>query len=149
VPIFGAAAGVAWLRRRHRRAGNAALALLAALALGQFLVVVRWMGYIDQRGGTRSGPYGTPLGAQMEAMRAACAVPETRLVLRNDTTNYGYPFEYLATTLAPCRGKSVRVCPAVPGPLAPPCPPSTPESALLRLSYAGERGGFLRVERAD
>jgi hypothetical protein len=144
VPVFGLAAGVHWLRERSWRVGHAALAVVGALALAQFLVIVQWMGYIRERGGTRGGPYGTPVGLQMEAMREVCAAPEQSIVLWNDTAMYPFPFQYLATTEAACRDKKVVVCAPVPKPLTKACPPV--DGCLHRLSYASERGGALRVE---
>ena len=123
-----------------------ALAVLAAVAVAQFAVIVLWMGYIRARGGTRAPAYGTALGLQVEAMRAACAVPEPVVVLENETNMFRFPFEYLATTEEACRGKRVVVCATAPAPLAHPCPPPAPDARRVRLVYAGAVGGAVRVE---
>jgi hypothetical protein len=147
VPLFGVAAGLAWLRKRSPRAGAAALAVLGAIAVAQFLVIVQWMGYIVERGGTRGGPYGTPIGLQIEAMHAVCSVPEPLIVLQNATAMYPFPFEYLATTETACVGKTVVLCASVPSSVTGrECPASRPEARIRRLTYATEKGGALRVD---
>jgi hypothetical protein len=146
VPVFGVAAGLARLRRARPRAGAAALALLGLVAVAQFAVIVRWMGYIRDRGGTRSASYGTPLGLQRDAMRAACATPETLVVIRNETEMFRFPFEYLATTEASCRDKRVVVCATTRGPFTRPCPPPEMGGRLVRLGYARDPGGTLTVD---
>ena len=146
VPLFGMAACLARLRRHRPRAGVIAVAVVAAMAVAQFLVIVRWMGYIRARGGTRSASYGTPLGLQVAAMRAVCAAPPSVIVLQNDTKMFRFPFEYLATTEPSCRGKTVLVCSADPGPLVKPCPSDTAGSRLVRLQYTGPVGGGLAVD---
>jgi len=144
-PLFGMAAGLPWLRRRRRGLGILALVGVAALAVAQFSMIVEWMGYIRERGGTRGGPYATPVGLEIEAMRTVCAGPEPVIVLRNDTEMHPYPFEYLAVTEAACRGKTVIVCASALQPHKP-CPPTAPNDRLRRLSYASAKGGALRVE---
>ncbi len=146
VPVFGVASAVAWLRRRHPRAGSAALALLAAVAVGQFAVVVGWMGFIRASGGTRLPGYGTPIGIQRDAMRAACATSEPTIVLKNETEMFPFPFEYHALTLPECRSKTVVVCADEPRPLTKPCPPPGASTAVRRLRYAEATGGRLAVE---
>jgi hypothetical protein len=146
VPVFGVASCLAGLRRTHPRAGAAALTLLGVIAVAQFAVIVRWMGYIQDRGGTRSPSYGTPLGLQREAMRAACATPETLVVIRNETEMFRFPFEYLATTEPACRGKTVVVCTPTPRPFTRPCPPPGTVGRLVRLGYARDPGGALRLD---
>jgi hypothetical protein len=148
VPVFGVAAFVAALRRRSARGGAVALAVAALFALAQFSVVVQWMGYVRDRGGTRSPAYGTPLALQMEAMDAVCSFPERRIVLRNDTVMFRFPFEYLATTEPACRGKEVLVCATLPGQLTKPCPPPEPGVRDVRMLYASTRGGALEVRDA-
>jgi 4-amino-4-deoxy-L-arabinose transferase-like glycosyltransferase len=145
VPVFGMAAGLAWLRRKDPRWSTAALVALAAIALVQFAIVVRWMDYVREREGTRE-TYGTILGAQRDAMRAVCAVPERHIVLRNETAMYRFPFEYLATSEPACRDKVVLVCAVKEGPFKIPCPPAAAGSRLARLRYARDRGGALRVD---
>ena len=146
VPVYGVAASVAWLRRRKPRAGTVALAVLGAIALAQFVVIVQWMGYVRERGGTRGGPYSTPLGVQIRAIQAVCSVPEPVIILWNETAMYPYAFEYLATTDGACHGKTVVVCAPTPNSLTKTCPPRTEAVRLRRLSYASEKGGALRVE---
>ncbi|HEU0104998.1 MAG TPA: hypothetical protein VFT38_02425 [Vicinamibacteria bacterium] len=146
VPVFGVASAIAWLRRRHPRAGSAALALLAAVAVGQFAVVVGWMGFIRASGGTRLPGYGTPIGIQRDAMRAACATSEPTIVLKNETEMFPFPFEYHALTLPECRSKTVVVCADEPRPLTKPCPPPGASTAVRRLRYAEATGGRLAVE---
>jgi len=146
VPVFGVAASLAWLRRRSPRAGALALVVLGAVAVAQFLVIVQWMGYIRERGGTRGGPYATPIDPQTEAMNGVCSVPERVIVLRSETAMFRFSFEYLATTEPACRGKAVVVCAATPGPLTKACPPPNPDARLVRLGYASEKGGALRVD---
>jgi hypothetical protein len=151
VPIFGVASLVAWVRRKSgaaevNSAGRWALAVLGAVAVAQFAVIVLWMGYIRARGGTRAPAYGTTLGLQRDAMRAACAGPEPTVVLENETNMFRFPFEYLATTEDACRAKRVVVCAVRPGPLAHPCPPPAADARRVRLVYAGPVGGALRLE---
>lgn len=146
VPIFGVAALLAWLRRTRPRAGAVGLAVLAMVAIAQFVVIILWMGYIRERGGTRAPAYGTALGLQAQAVRAACSGPEPRIVLQNETTMFRFPFEYLATTEEACRGKTVLVCAESPGPLANPCPPPSPDTRRVRLRYVNDVGGAVRIE---
>jgi 4-amino-4-deoxy-L-arabinose transferase-like glycosyltransferase len=145
VPVFGMGACLAWLRRKDARWSAAALLALAAIALVQFTIIVWWMGYVREREGTRA-TYGTILGAQREAMRTVCTVPETHIVLRNETAMYRFPFEYLATSEPACRGKVVLVCAVKEGPFRIACPPTAAGSRLVRLRYARDRGGALRVD---
>ncbi len=145
VPVFGMAACLAWLRRRHERWNAAAFVALAAIALVQLAVVVAWMGYVREQGGTRA-TYGTTLGVQRAAMRVVCAVPERRIVLRNETAMYRFPFEYLATTERACRDKEVVVCALKKAPFRNPCPPPGAGGRLVRLRYARDEGGLLRVD---
>lgn len=146
VPVFGVASAIAWLRRPAPRAAAAGLAVLAVIAVAQFAVIVEWMGFIRVGGGTRSPGYGTPIGIQMDAMRAACAGLEPTIVLKNETEMFPFPFEYHAATLPECRGKTVLVCADEPRPLTKPCPPPAPGRRLLRLRYAEATGGRLEVE---
>ena len=78
-------------------------------------------------------------------MREACAVPQPRIVLRNQTAQYRYPFEYLARTDPACAGRTVIVCADEPGPFARSCPPEEPGTRVRRLRYAGGTGGALAV----
>jgi hypothetical protein len=144
--VFGMAGCLAWLRRRSRRWGAAALIVLGTLALAQFFVIVRWMGYVSARGGTRGGPYASSIGTQIGAMRLVCSGPESLIVLRNDTAMFPFSFEYLASTENTCRGKTVIVCAPVSGPLTKACPPLEVKARLRHLSYAHETGGALRVD---
>jgi hypothetical protein len=146
VPVFGVAFLAASMRRTRPRAWALALTVLAIVAVVQFAVVVLWMAYVRERGGTRTPSYGTPLGAQVEVLRQACAGPETRIVLVNDTAMFRFPFEYLATTEEACRGKAVVVCAREPGPAARACPPPEPGARRVRMGYAHAVGGALRVE---
>jgi MFS family permease len=146
VPVFGVASAVAWLRRHHPRAVTGALVLLAAVAVGQFTVIVGWMGFIRASGGTRSPGYGTPIGIQRDVMRAACATAEPTIVLKNETGMFPFPFEYHARTLPECRGKTVVVCADEPRPLTKLCPPPEASTAVRRLRYADATGGRLAVE---
>jgi hypothetical protein len=146
VPVFGVASAIAWAWRRHPRLGPAALAVLAVIAVGQFAVIVQWMGFIRARGGTRSPGYGTPIGIQMDAMRDACAAAEPTIVLKNETGMFPFPFEYHAANLRECRGKTVVVCAEEPQPLTKPCPPPAAGSGVRRLRYAESTGGRLKVE---
>lgn len=146
VPVFGMAAGLAWLRRSRPRLGAAALAVLTVIAVTQFAVIVQWMGFIRATGGTRTPSYGTPIGLQIEAMQAACAAREPLVVLRNETEMFPWPFVYIATTEPACRDKRVVVCADSPRPFTKPCPPPAPDERRVRLRYAGETGGALAVE---
>jgi hypothetical protein len=146
VPVFGVASAIAWLRRHQPRAAAAALAVLAVVAVAQFAVVVEWMGFIRVSGGTRSPGYGTPIGIQMDAMRAACAGLEPTIVLKNETEMFPFPFEYHAATLPECRGKTVLVCADDPRPFTKPCPAPAAGSGVRRLRYAEVTGGRLEVE---
>jgi hypothetical protein len=146
VPVFGVASAIAWLRRHRPRAATAALALLAAVAVGQFAVIVAWMGFIRASGGTRSPGYGTPIGIQRGAMRVACATAEPTIVLKNETEMFPFPFEYHAATLPECRSKTVLVCADEPRPLTKPCPPPAAGARVVRLRYAEATGGRLVVE---
>jgi hypothetical protein len=146
VPFFGVAALVAALRRRDARWGRAALALLAAVALAQCALVVQWTRFLRLHEGTRGATYGSPVGAQVAAVRQACAVPEVRIALRNETAQFRYPFEYLARTDPACAGKIVIVCAETPGPFARACPEDEPGTRVRRLRYACETGGALRVD---
>ncbi|MET0555168.1 MAG: hypothetical protein ABW221_19150 [Vicinamibacteria bacterium] len=146
VPFFGVAALVAALRRRDPRWGRAALGLVAAVALAQCAMVVQWTRFVRLHQGTRGATYGSPVGAQIAAVRAVCAAPEARIALRNETAQFRYPFEYLALTDSACAGKTVVVCAETPGPFARPCPPDEPGTRVRRLRYARETGGALRVD---
>jgi hypothetical protein len=146
VPVFGVAFLAASLRRTRPRAWALALTVLGIVAIVQFAVVVLWMAYVRERGGTRTPSYGTPLGAQVEAMRLVCAGPEPRVVVVNETAMFRFPFEYLATTEEACRGKVVVVCARDPGPAARACPPPEPGTRQVRVGYANAVGGALRVE---
>jgi hypothetical protein len=146
VPFFGVAALVAALLRRAPRWGRAALAVVGAVALLQAGLVVQWMRFLRVHDGTRGPTYGTAVGAQIAATRAACALPEPRIALRNETAQFRYPFEYLARTDPACAGKTVVVCAESPGPFARPCPPDERGTRLVRLRYARETGGALRVD---
>lgn len=146
VPFFGVAALAAALRRRHRRLGAAALGLLGAVALAQFALIVQWTRFVRLHEGTRGPTYGTSVAAQIAAMRDACAVSEPRIVVRNQTVQYRYPFEYLARTEPACAGRTVVVCAAEPGPLARPCPPDEAGTRVRWLRYAHATGGALRVD---
>ena len=146
VPVFGLAASLAWLRRRRPRLAAAALALVALVALAQFAVLVRWMGFIRATGGTRSASYGTPIGLQIEAMRAVCATDQPVVVMRNETEMFAFPFSYLATTEAACRGKRVFVCSDPVRPYSKPCPAAADGQRRVRLRYADAEGGTLAVE---
>jgi len=146
VPVFGVAVCLHWLRRRHPRLGAAALALVALAATCQFVTIVRWMGFVRDEAGTRSPSYGTPLGAEIEAVRALCAGPEPRVVVHNETTLFRFPIEYLATTEAACQGKDVLVCAEEPSPFARECPPPSAGTRLARLHFARDRGGALAVD---
>ena len=146
VPFFGVAALMAAIRRRAPRRGGVALGLLGAVALAQFALVVQWTRFVRLHGGTRGATYGTAVGAQVAAMREACAVAEPRIVLLNQTEQYRYPFEYLARTEPACAGRTVIVCEDDPGPFARACPPDEAGTRVRRLRYAGETGGALRVD---
>jgi hypothetical protein len=146
VPVFGVASALAWLWRRHPRVAPVALAVLAAIAAGQFAVIVQWMGFIRAGGGTRSPGYGTPIGIQMEAMREVCAATEPTIVLKNETEMFPFPFQYHAATLAACRGKTVVVCADEPRPLTKPCPPAAPGVGVRHIRYAEATGGRLKIE---
>jgi hypothetical protein len=146
VPVFGVASALAWVGRRHPRLAPAALAVLAVIAVGQFAVIVEWMGFIRAGGGTRSPGYGTPIGIQMEAMRAACAATEPTIVLKNETDMFPFPFEYHAATLPACRGKAVVVCADEPRPLTKPCPAPASGTGVRHVGYAEATGGRLKVE---
>ena len=146
VPVFGVASVVAWLRKTRPRAGRVALAVLAAVAVAQFAVILLWMGYIRARGGTRAPGYGTALGQQIAVVRAACALPDPVIVLENETNMVRFPLEYHATTETACAGKRVVVCALEPGALMQSCPPPAPGVRRVRLVYAGPDGGAVRVE---
>jgi hypothetical protein len=146
VPVFGLAASLSWLRRRRPRLVPAALALVALVALAQFAVLVRWMEFIRATGGTRSASYGTPIGLQIEAMRAVCATGQPVVVMRNETEMFAFPFSYLATTEPACRGKRVVVCADWDRPYTKPCPAAEDGPRRVRLRYAHGEGGALAVE---
>lgn len=145
VPVFGVAATLAWLRRTRPAAGAAALAALALLALAQFMVVMRWMGYVRDMGGIRGPAYGTALGHEIEAVRGICSRQESMIVVENRTAMYAFPFRYLAGIEPACRDKTLVLCGGgfVRGPR--PCPPPMPGAAVVRLGYASDRGGALAV----
>ena len=107
---------------------------------------VQWTRFVRLHDGTRGSTYGTPVAAQVAAMRSVCAAPEPRIVLRNETAQFRYPFEYLARTEPACAGKTVVVCAEEPGPFARACPPDEPGTRVLRLRYARETGGALRID---
>jgi hypothetical protein len=146
VPFFGVAALAAALLRRAPRWGAAGLAVLGALALAQGALVVQWMRFVRLHDGTRGPTYGTAVGAQIAAVRAVCALPDPRIALRNETAQFRYPFEYLARTEPACAGKTVVVCAETPGPFARACPPDEPGTRLVRLRYARDTGGALRLD---
>lgn len=144
--LVGLAATLAWLRRHgggRARVGVLAVWLLAALQCG---FVATWLRYIDERVGTRGIHYGTPVGDQETTMQAVCRQPEERLVLRNETAIFRRPLAYWSRVLPECRGKEVVVCGAGAraGFLA--CPEPDPGGRSLRLVYAREAGGALRLE---
>jgi hypothetical protein len=146
VPVFGMAVSLAWLRRARPGMALAAVALVAVVALAQFAVLVRWMEFIRATGGTRSPSYGTPIGLQVAAMRAACITDQPAIVIRNETGMFAFPFAYLATTEAACRGKRVVVCSEPVRPYSKPCPPPADGERRVRLRYAEGEGGALAVE---
>jgi hypothetical protein len=146
VPVFGVASALAWVWRRHSRLAPTALAVLALIAVGQFAVLVEWMGFIRAGGGTRSPGYGTPIGIQMDATREACAATEPTIVLKNETDMFPFPFEYHAATLPECRSKKVVVCADEPRPLTKPCPAPAAGIGVRHLRYAEATGGRLKVE---
>ena len=139
----GLAALVAWV-------GNvvllAVLVLVALVAVAQFAVLVRWMAFIRATGGTRAASYGTPIGLQIEAMRVACTTGQPVVVMRNETEMFAFPFDYLATTEAACRGKKVLVCSDSGRRYTKPCPAAEDGQHRVRLLYAEEDGGALAVE---
>lgn len=144
--LVGLAAALAWLRVRPGAghwAGTLAVWLLAAWQVG---FIGAWRRYIDDRTGTRGLHYGTPLGHQEEVMRAFCLAPGQRLVLDNQTVLFRRPFAYWSRVLPECRNREVVVCGAGAraGFLA--CPEPTPGGRHVRLVYARERGGALRLE---
>ncbi len=139
-------AAVGLERHPHYNFSSAGLALLAAIAVGQLMVIVAWMGFIRANGGTRSPGYGTPIGIQRGAMRAACATAEPTIVLKNETEMFPFPFEYHAHTLAECRSKTVVVCADEPRPLTKACPQPADGARVVRLRYADATGGRLTVE---
>ena len=146
VPVVAVAAALAWLRRHRPRAGAAAALLLAVIAVGQFVVIVLWMEFIRARAGTQSAGYGTTIGAQIAALRTACATPEPTVALANETAMLPFPFEYHAATLLECRGKTVIVCTNEKREFAKPCPAPAAGTRLFHLRYASAAGGGLVVE---
>jgi hypothetical protein len=96
--------------------------------------------------GTRTPSYGTPLGAEADAVRAICSGSEPMVVVRNETALFRFPLEYLATTEPACRGKEVLVCADEEQPFTRPCPPAVAGRRLVRLGYARDRGGALAVD---
>lgn len=146
VPFFGVAALAAAAGRANPRRGAVALAVLGTVALAQAAFLVQWMRFVRAEDGTRGPTYGTVVAAQVEAVRAACALPGPRLALRNETAQFRYPFEYHARTLAECAGKDVIVCAEQPGPFARACPAEDAGTRLVRIRYANDTGGALRVD---
>jgi uncharacterized protein (DUF2062 family) len=147
VPVFGVAACIGWLRRKSARRGALALAALGAIAVAQFIVIVLWIGYVHERSGIRTGAHGTPVGLQIETMKAVCSAPDASIVVRNETEMYPWPFQYLAKTEPACRHKTVVVCSAIPPRWTKPCPsPMPPGARLIRLRYAADKGGALRLD---
>jgi hypothetical protein len=146
VPFFGVAALVAALLRERTRWGRVALSFVGVVALAQFALVVQWMRFVRLHEGTRGPTYGTVVGAQIAAVRAVCALPHPRIALRNETAQFRYPFEYLSRTEPACAAKTVVVCADPPGPFARPCPPDQAGTRLVRLRYARDTGGSLRVD---
>jgi hypothetical protein len=146
VPVFGVASALVWLRRRRPRVAASALAVLAVVAVIQFAVLVKWMGFIRATGGTRSAGSGTPIGLQLEAMREVCAAPEPAIVLREEIEMFPFPFQYHAATLPACRGKTVVVCGDATRLLMKPCPAPAPGTRVRRLRYAEGTGGRVAVE---
>jgi hypothetical protein len=146
VPVFAVAAAVSWLRRHRPRAASAAALLLAVIAVVQFVVIVLWMEFIRARAGTQSAGYGTTIGAQIAAVRAACAAPEPTVALANETAMLPFPFEYHAATLPECRGKTVVVCRNEKREFAKPCPVPGDGIRLFHLRYVRAAGGGLVLE---
>ena len=147
VAVFGVASLIAWLRSRHPRAGLCAVALLGVVALAQFLVLVRWVGFVGATGGLRSAAQGAPVGLQLAAMREVCASPESSIVLKEEIEMFPFAFEYHAATLPACRGKKIVVCgDAGRRLIMKPCPSAVDGTVVRRLRYAEGTGGRLAVE---
>ena len=147
VPVFGVASLIAWLQSRHRRAAVGALAVVGLVALAQFAVLVRWVGFTGATGGLRSAAAGVPIGLQLAAMREVCAAPESSIVLKEEIEMFPFAFEYHAATLPACRGKKIVVCgEAGPRLIMKPCPPPAEGTAVRHLRYAEGTGGWLAVD---
>ena len=144
VPL-GLAAALAWLNTRHPVGGRLGALAVWLLAAWQAGFVGAWLGYVDDRVGTRGIHYGTPVGHQEAVMRAFCGHAEPSLVLSNETALFRRPLLYWTRVLPECRDKQIVVCGAGAraGFLA--CPTPASDGRLVHLVYARDRGGALRL----
>lgn len=137
---FGVAAAIAWLRVRRPALGGWAAAAVWICSLAQFALIVSWVEYSRARDGVQGG-FGTPLGSQRRAVKAACAEPAGPIVLINETRLFPVSLRYLVDVEAACAGREVIIC-------APRRCPEREDARRLRLRYAGPSSGALRLEAA-
>jgi len=147
--VVGVAGALFWLRERWPaawRAGAGAVWLVAALQCG---FIGAWLGYVDERAGTRGIHYSTPVGHQEAVMQTLCGRPEPRIVLQNETELFRRPLVYWSEILPGCRGKEVIICDAGSRVRPGSCPDPGPGGRRVRLVYARKSGGALRLEPED
>jgi hypothetical protein len=137
---FGAAAALSWASQRRST-------ILSAVAIGGGLLIVsnvlfdiEWMRFVRERGGTRGIHYSTPVGLQEKAIRAICASPSTVIQVQNETVLWPFPISYGISTEPSCLGKRISIC------RPDECLSVGPGMVRIRLTYAKERGGELRVQ---
>jgi hypothetical protein len=133
--VVAGVAGVLTAARSRPKLAVAAGAVVWVIALGQFALVQRWMNFIRAEGGTRGVHYATPLAAQRELIRRACAAPQRELMVLNQTVLFPHSLQYVAFAEPACAGKRVTICP-------PSC--ALPAGGrVFKLHYLRPKGGAL------
>jgi hypothetical protein len=139
VPTVGLAAIIFWSSRRLPAITRALQAGVATLAALQFLFIVAWVHYTQLREGTRGIHMLSPLGEQVRAVQAVCSMPETALLLKNETALFQESLSYLFAFDKTCAGKRVDICQSRG------CRGQR-DKRHVTLSYAAANGGALRVD---
>lgn len=139
VSTVGLAAAIYWTRRRLPVVARSLQGAVGALAALQFLVIVAWVHYTQDRMGTRGIHMLSPLGEQVRAVQAICSTPRDTLVVKNETALLRQSLDYLFAVDKTCEGKHVDFC------RTPDCR-GKGEKRHLILSYAAPTGGALRVD---
>ena len=130
MPVAGWALLVATLWPRQPRVGSALVLVALAIGLWGLALQRSWMGWIRERGGTRGIHYGLTLGAQRQALAAACAAPTPGIALELQVVAFPESLRSLARTEPACRGRRVEVCGVL-------CPVPPPGWSVATLRYEG------------